>query len=151
MSNYWKKKINHTFSANLVSSHHSGDKQIRMDIVFTQKSNFDLFYEKNIKINAKNSQECEPRRPIMPNPLKFKPSVWAQQNRPTCMSLIFFYYLNRWMTRCLSILFYFLKNIDDMSSKNPVSSHHRGDQKILIGIVLLENLILTDFHIKTLL
>jgi hypothetical protein len=53
-----------------------------MDIVFTQKPNFDLFYEKNIKINAKNSQECEPRRPIMPNPLKFKPSV---------LSLIFFF------------------------------------------------------------
>jgi hypothetical protein len=78
------KKKTH-FSANLVSSHHSGDKQIRMDIVFTQKPNFDLFYEKNIKINAKNSQECEPRRPIMPNPLKFKPSV---------LSLIFFFYLN---------------------------------------------------------
>jgi len=66
------------------------------------------------------------------------------------MSLIFFYYLNRWMTRCLSILFYFLKEIDDMSSTNSVSSHHRGDQKILIGIVLLKNPILTDFHIKTL-
>jgi hypothetical protein len=54
------------------------------------------------------------------------------------------------MTRCLSILFYFLKEIDDMSSTNSVSSHHRGDQKILIGIVLLKNPILTDFHIKTL-
>jgi len=44
-----------------------------------------------------------------------------------------------------------IKKIDDMSSTNPVSSHHRGDQKILKGIVLLKNLILTDFHIKTLL
>jgi hypothetical protein len=35
-----------------------------------------------------------------------------------------------------------------MSFTNPVSSHHRGDQKILIGIVLLKNPILTDFHIK---
>lgn len=52
------------------------------------------------------------------------------------------------MTHCLSILLYFLKEIDDMSSTNPVSSHYRGDQKMLIGIVLLKKLNFNRFSHK---